>query len=348
MKNSQTDRLIGIMTARKANGVIAGNGSFFIELQKKLISLGGISFVFIPEEIENDFILGYIFSPETNRWKKERFRYPDLVYNRIPFRKIEKDENSQRFFSTLKGKKIPYFNPCFIDKYELYQLMKKNALLHQYLPQTILVQDKMGLFSFIQRFSSIYLKPSQSSKGKGIFRLQLLNPSQLLLESVNKQESYQSFSHFWEHWNKELLERHYLAQEEIQSAVHDRNRFDFRILAHADYDDYVLTGVGIRQSQNQTITTHIPSGGRLLPYKLLQTSEHDKFIQTIVPQVGKALSDQFGFFGEFSIDAGVSKTGKYYIYEVNSKPMSFDETEIEERRIEQLCSLFLQQINRHY
>ncbi len=347
MKNSQTDRLIGIMTARKANGVIAGNGPFFIELQKKLISLGGISFVFIPDEIEIDFILGYIFSPETNCWKKERFRYPDLVYNRIPFRKIEKDEHTQGFFSTLKEKKIPYFNPCFIDKYELYQLMKKHALLQQYLPQTILIQDKKDLFSFLQRFSSIYLKPSQSSKGKGIVRLRLINSSEIFLEGVNKQESYQSFSHFWEDWNKELLERHYLAQEEIQSAVYNGNRFDFRILAHAEFDDYVLTGVGIRQSQNQTITTHIPSGGRLLPYELLQTPEHDNFIQTIVPQVGKALSDQFGFFGEFSIDAGVSQPGDYFIYEVNSKPMSFDEKDIEERRIEQLCSLFLQLINTH-
>ena len=59
-------------------------------------------------------------------------------------------------------------------------------------------------------------------------------------------------------------------------------------------------------------------------------------------QTGKALSEQFGYFGEFSIDAGISQSGNYYIYEVNSKPMSFDENEIEERKISQLCRLFFQ------
>ncbi|HLO13083.1 MAG TPA: YheC/YheD family protein, partial [Pseudoneobacillus sp.] len=112
----------------------------------------------------------------------------------------------------------------------------------------------------------------------------------------------------------------------------------------AEYDTYILTGVGIRQSHKQVITTHIPSGGKLLPYKLLQSEEHDQFFQMIVPYIGNALSTKFGYFGEFSIDACISEDGEYYLYEVNSKPMSFDERHIEDRKIEQLCRLFLQLI----
>ncbi|WML38635.1 YheC/YheD family protein [Neobacillus sp. OS1-2] len=334
--------LIGIMTSQKADGGIAGNGLLFTELQKKLISLNGISFVFIPEAAGEEYIIGYVYSPEDNRWHKKRFPYPDLVYNRIPFRKSEQNDQSQNFFSILRKKDVPFFNPCFIDKYELFQLLKSHDHLKQYLPQTILVDHKKKLFSFFTKYQEIYLKPRQSSKGKGIFRLRKKGSSRIELEGVNRQESYKSFHHFWDHWNKLLLEKNYLAQEEIRSAEYEGARFDFRILAHGNHNDYVLTGVGIRQSQEQAVTTHIPAGGRLLPYKLLQTSEHDQFFQTIVPQIGNALSKQFGYFGEFSIDAGISKTGQYYIYEVNSKPMSFDESEIEEGKIEQLCQLFLQ------
>ncbi|MFJ7728016.1 YheC/YheD family protein [Neobacillus sp. NPDC097160] len=342
MKDNHPTPLIGILTARNSNGTIAGNGPLFIELQKKLISQNGISFVFIPQEIEKDFIIGYTFSPDDNRWQKRRFRYPDLVYNRIPFRKSEQNDQCQRFFSSLKARNIPFFNPCFIDKYQLYELLINHDILRLYLPQTILADDKKNLYSFLKNLKGIYLKPRLSSKGKGIFRLRMNSPSRIELDGINSQENYQSFNHFWECWNKELLEKNYLAQEEIISAEYEGDRFDFRILAHANHDEYVLTGIGIRQSQEQAITTHIPAGGKLLPYKLLQANEHDQFIQTIVPHIGKALSDQFGYFGEFSIDAGVSNSGQYYIYEVNSKPMSFDETEIEERKIEQLCRLFLQ------
>lgn len=342
MKKNSPGPLIGILTAQKANGAIAGNGPLFIELQKKLISLNGVSFVFTPEGTTKNFIIGYTYSLDNNRWIKEKFPYPDLVYNRIPFRKSEQNEPFQALISRLKENKIPFFNPCFIDKYELYELLKNHTVVQKFLPQTILVEDKKDLFSFLKKHTNIYLKPRQSAKGKGIFRLKLVKPSKIQLEGIENCESYKSFDHFWENWYEKLLEKNYLAQEEINSAEYEGYRFDFRILAHAEDNSYKLTGVGIRQAQEQGITTHIPTGGRLLPYELLQSTEHDQFIQTVVPFVGEALSEQFGFFGEFSIDAGVSKAGQYYIYEANSKPMSFDETEIEERKIVQLCRLFLQ------
>ncbi|MEH7072449.1 YheC/YheD family endospore coat-associated protein [Neobacillus drentensis] len=334
--------LIGIMTARKSDGSIAGNGPLFIALQKKLISLDGISFVFTPEDAEAEFITGYIFLPERGNWKKEKFRYPDLVYNRIPFRNSEQSEPSQQFLSILKEKNIPFFNPCFIDKYELYEMLNNHRFLRTFLPQTCLIKQQKDLSNFLAKHKSLYLKPAQSSKGKGIFRLKRISPSKLQLDGIKQQELYISLDHFWETWGVKLLEKNYLAQAEIKSATYEGNRFDFRILAHADDGGYLLTGVGIRQSQEQDITTHIPTGGRILPYELFQSKEHDHFIHTIIPEIGKALSERFGYFGEFSIDAGVSTTGQYYIYEVNSKPMSFDEAEIEEKKIEQLCRLFHQ------
>lgn len=345
MKNNLTRPLIGIMTAHNTDGSVAGNGPLFIKIQKKLISLDGISFIFTTEGVNNNFIEGYSYLSEKNRWIKARFPYPDLVYNRVPFRKSEQNEQCQSFFARLKEKNIPYFNPCFIDKYALYEILRNHEILHNYLPKTILVQQQKDLLSFLNKYKSIYLKPTKSSRGKGIVRLRLIHPFQIQLEELNKQELYKSFYHFWKEWDSILIENDYLAQEEIKSAEFDGNRFDFRILAHADNDDYVLTGVGIRQSQAQEITTHIPAGGKLLPYELLQSNAHDHFIQTIIPLIGKILSEELGYFGEFSIDAGVCKSGKYYIYEVNSKPMSFDETEIEDRKIEQLCRLFLQLTN---
>jgi glutathione synthase/RimK-type ligase-like ATP-grasp enzyme len=345
MKTNQTGPLIGIISARKSNGSIAGNGPLFIALQKELISLDGISFVFTPEDADKEFITGYTFSPDKNQWIEGKFRYPNLVYNRVPFRKSEQNEQYQRFFSILKEKNIPFFNPCFIDKFELYELLKTHPFLQTFLPQTILIRQKKDLYNFLKIQISIYLKPAQSSKGKGIFRLKLIGSSKVQLDGIHIHEIYQSFNHFWEQWGTEILEKNYLAQEEITSAEYEGFRFDFRILAHADGGEYILTGVGIRQSQEQDITTHIPSGGRLLPYELLQSTEHDLFFQEIVPHIGKALSERFGYFGEFSIDAGISNTGQYYIFEVNSKPMSFDELEIETKKIEQLCRLFLQLSN---
>ncbi|NRD78342.1 YheC/YheD family protein [Bacillus sp. BRMEA1] len=346
MKFPLSGPLIGILTASKKDGTIAGNGQLFTELQKKLISYNGISFVFTLDHVRDHSIYGFTYLPDKQRWVQGNFRYPDIIYNRIPFRITEQTEPFRCFIASLKEKRIPFFNPCFIDKFELYDLFNSHSILKDYLPRTIPIRQKQDLLFFINAHKCIYLKPAKSSKGKGIYRLKLRSPY-IHLEGINQMEVIPSFDQFWEKWSSKLQEKEYLAQESIDPEEYEGYRFDFRILAHGEGNTYVPTGVGIRQSQEQEVTTHIPSGGRLLPYERIQTNDHDHFIQTIVPYIGKALSERFGYFGEFSIDAGVSKTGQYFIYEVNSKPMSFDEPEIEERKIEQLCRLFLQLANFH-
>lgn len=342
VKKDYPGPLIGIMTAQNRNGTVSGNIALFKELQKKLISLGGISFIFTIEGVHDDSIEGYTFLPDQNNWVQVKAPYPDLVYNRIPFRKSEQDSRCTTFFSALKTRKIPYFNPCFIDKYELFCLLKHHPILQKYLPKTIHVNEKNALSTFLHEQKKIYLKPARSSKGNGIYQLSWMENKHIQLAGLTTLKSFPTFTDFWLQWEKELLDKNYIAQEKIQSALYEGKRYDFRILAHADGHEYKVTGIGIRQAQEQDITTHIPTGGRLLPYRLFQSKEHDHFIQTVVTQIGKVLSEQLGFFGEFSIDACITNEGSYYLFEVNSKPMSFDETEIEQQKITQLCRLFFQ------
>ncbi|MEC1524092.1 YheC/YheD family protein [Neobacillus niacini] len=334
--------VIGILTARKKDGLIAGNGTLFMELQKKLISLNGISFIFTLDGVHQEAIDGFIFNPERNGWEKITTPFPDLVYNRIPFRRSEEELKRSMFFASLKEKNIPFFNPGFIDKSELYHLFKNHPFLHTFIPATIPANHKQMLSAFLSHHQSIYLKPSRSARGNGIFKLELDTEKKIQIKGLIEYHEFISFDYFWEEWESRLLENKYLAQEEIKSILYEGKRIDFRILAHAENNHYKVTGIGIRQSQKQDITTHIPSGGRLLPYELLQNEEYDLFFETLVQHIGASLSETFGFFGEFSIDMGISQSGQYYIYEVNSKPMSFDETDIEERKIEHLCQLFLE------
>jgi hypothetical protein len=345
VRNNHGGPLIGIMAARKSDGSMAGNGHLFRELQKKLISLKGISFIFTPEGMQDGFIHGYIFLPDRLRWMRIKTPFPDLVYNRIPFRRVEQDDKYYAALATLKEKNIPFFNPCFINKYDLYQLFQHHPILQNFMPKTEIIRKSKDFQCFLENNQSAYLKPAQSAKGKGIYRVTQINQFEILLEGLSKQKIYPTLQSFWNEWETMLIEKNYIIQEEVHSDLLNGKRFDFRILAHAKDNEYQVTGIGIRQSQHQELTTHIPNGGKILSYELVRTKKHDQFIKTIVDHIGKTLSDKIGFFGEFSIDAGISLDGKYYIYEVNSKPMRFDEEEIEEKKISELCRLFLHLTN---
>jgi hypothetical protein len=122
--------------------------------------------------------------------------------------------------------------------------------------------------------------------------------------------------------------------------VFNGNRYDLRILAHYDNGKYKMSGIGVRLSQSQQITTHIPNGGKMIPYKWVKDRINEALLQTIVNECGLTLSTHLGFIGEFSIDIGRDTNGQLYIYELNSKPMIFDEQVIQKRGTKHLIAVF--------
>ncbi|HJV17828.1 MAG TPA: YheC/YheD family protein, partial [Bacillales bacterium] len=210
LKNDHVGPLIGIMTSQKGNGLITGNYSLFKELQKKLISLHGISFIFTQEGIQDDNINGYTYLPESQNWMKIKAPYPDLVFNRIPFRKAEQNEEFHHTLDKFKQKDIPFFNPCFIDKYDIHQLFKHHPILQKFLPKTEIIDNQTVVESFLKKYQSVYVKPAQSAKGKGIFRLRLYHQSEVHLDGISSHEKFASFQAFWNKWGSIINSKKYI------------------------------------------------------------------------------------------------------------------------------------------
>jgi hypothetical protein len=332
--------LVGIMTSPKNEYSLAGNLSLFVSIQNELVARGARSFVFSFHDVKDDGrIIGYIYSTDQEKWHRTMMPLPNIVYNRIPFRHSEQTPQFKKCVQIFKNHQIPMFNPGFIDKYELFLLLSSSKKLKKYLPETIIIDSIEKLEKFHLEYNDIYIKPRLLSKGKNIYRLN----SDLILESQNRKNSFSNFADLWSEYGW-IFSDGFIAQATIQPAILDGNRYDFRILSHwsATEKNYIVTGIGIRATNQFNLTTHLVNGGFIIPYEKVQESKHDLFISALVKEVGRVLSEQLGFFGEFSIDAGMDSNGNYIIYEVNSKPMSFDEGEIEGKRIIQLCDLFLQ------
>ncbi|MBM4764105.1 YheC/YheD family protein [Bacillus sp. B15-48] len=338
-KHDNVGPLIGIMASLSTKGTVVGNAPLFKALQREALANGGVTFVFPPEGINNGRVSGFMFLPEKNAWYSVVTPLPHAVYNRVPLRKTEDSPAFNQAGELFTEWRIPFFNPSFIDKSELYQLFSSRPFLKSLMPETINVSEKQELADFLTKHEGIYLKPALSSRGSGIFSLRKEENGSIHFKSHTKKRIYPAFSHFWEENSSELLSRHYIAQVEIIPDLLEGNRYDFRIHGHDSGKGYQITGIGVRQSQKQSLTTHIPNGGRLIPYERVQTKQHDDFFAKLVTEVGELLTKEMGYFGEFSLDAGVTKSGDYVLYEVNSKPMEFNEVEIEKRRVKKIIEL---------
>lgn len=338
LKAGKAGPLIGILTAMNQKMALSGSGPLFHLLHQEVRKRKGLLIIFPPEKLLKDSITGVLFSPEQKKWIQVTTPLPDIVYNRVPFRKSEKLPaflDAVKFFSAMG---IPFFNPSFINKDELYTLFRENNQLRTLMPETIPIHSFEALASFFEKHPGIYMKKVSASRGAGIFRLRKTD-GKIEMASHSEKKIYVSLDDLWKDIGDHLLKANYIAQREISPSQFGDKRFDFRIHAIDGPRGYEVTGIGIRQASAQDLTTHLPNGGKILPYELLRNERHDSFFSDIVKTIGLLLSEKLGYFGEFSIDAALDEKGDYVIYEVNSKPMSFDEMEIEKKRISALANL---------
>ncbi|GAB6258358.1 YheC/YheD family protein [Peribacillus frigoritolerans] len=335
---------VGILTVsnpKKESG-LGGNLTLFRDLSLYLLKHGILAYVFTEKALHSESMRGYVFSSISNKWIECKVPFPDIVYNRIPSRSYEASGEFQQLIGYFKESRMNLFNPCFIDKYVMFEALMEEGSLTNHLPPTMVLRNSGCLDAFLETYRHIYLKPCKGSQGKGIYTIIRNDDDTLLFNSLKHSESFPDFESFWETKKRDLLKRSYLAQQAIIPKKLFGHRYDYRILVHYEKGFYKVTGKAVRMSQTQEITTHTPQGGKIFPYQDLQSRSLNRKLAKIAQKSGEILSKKIGFLGEFSMDIGEDESGSLFIYEVNSKPMQFDEEEIETNRLLHLKNLFIE------
>jgi glutathione synthase/RimK-type ligase-like ATP-grasp enzyme len=337
-KQGKVGPLVGILISDASIHELLKRRKRHIEMiHSYLQTCGGICVVFTLNNVQANKLKGYAFSDQQQTWIEVTAPLPHVVYNRMKNRDEEKTTAFREFIQLLNQHDIPYFNPCFFTKWQLYKILETNEHLRTHLPLTVQVRSSDDIANMLQMHKRIYMKPNEGYKGKGIFTLQYHpDKEEIVLEQMHERKILSRIDELYDNYNI----TGYIAQQAIESDMLNGNRYDLRILVHYDNGKYKMSGIGVRLSQSQQITTHIPNGGKIIPYKWVKDRINEVLLQTIVNECGLTLSAHLGFIGEFSIDIGRDTNGQLYIYELNSKPMIFDEQAIQKRGTKHLIAVF--------
>ncbi|MDF2608483.1 MAG: hypothetical protein K0S34_2685 [Bacillales bacterium] len=146
---------------------------------------------------------------------------------------------------------------------------------------------------------------------------------------------------------KQNLNDSYIYQEACQTLLVDGCKWDFRILAHLNSSDsFSVSGVGIRMaSKDSNLLTHTLNNGTIIDYKNFQYKINPDLLNILINKLGIALRSSYGNVGEFSVDLGLCENNVYKIYEINSKPMIFDEHDIQNIGISNLKNMLIHYCN---
>jgi hypothetical protein len=337
LKDSKAGPLVAILASPKQEGFV-GNVGLFKRIQKSLQQHGGLSVVVTPKNLTENGVDGFCYLPQHNHWIKMRTPLPDIIYNRL-----SRYEDERRFLDQTEKLAslyhIPVFNPHFFDKWELHLQLQDNEKLIQHLPKTALLsEDTLG--EYLSTYPAVYIKKRKSKKGKGIYLIirngntylmRTTSPSTVLFPSLGKLARF---------LQKEEALDSYIIQEAISTLPMKGKKFDYRILAHANHNRFTITGVGVRLAKKQQVTTHVPAGGAIVSTDELPVTTDHETMNLLINHCGKQLNAFYDEIGEFSADVGVTREGKLYIFELNAKPMDFDEPPIKQQAAENITRVF--------
>ncbi|SFX33330.1 YheC/D like ATP-grasp [Thermoactinomyces sp. DSM 45891] len=221
-----------------------------------------------------------------------------------------------------------------ISKIGNYGILRRNSTTASHLPETLRFSLE-NLKQMCQKYNLIYVKPNDSSQGKGVMRVEKLANGQFLIKDRDL-KGRATVSGVQAAYNRILARkmkgRTYLVQQGINSVMKSGRAFDIR--AHFIRIDGKWTCMGLigKQAPSLGVVTNGSSGGTtiLVPtllrsklgYSQQQSVETQNQLEQIAAESVKSISGAYPSWREFGVDLAITPNGKIWIYEVNITPGS--------------------------
>lgn len=306
---------------------------------------GTYFFVFTPaminwrDETINGWFIHYRRDLKEYVWQAERTPFPDVVYERIPNRKLEMIPSVVRCKEQLLKHRHPmhWFNQGFFNKWSIHTKLWEHPIVSAYMPETHLSPNAQTLQAMLERHRIVFLKPSGGSSGIGIIRIAFhpkhgyycryhqLQGKRNVLKLFPSVEKIIQF--FFSGRNGGL--DNYIAQQGIRLLRHQNRPVDFRLHLHKDRTfDWRVAGAGAKVAGDGSVTTHVRTGGYVIPAEYMLRSQYGANgrhmqlkLEQAAKQIALALEETTeGRLGELGLDMGLDADHHVWLFEVNAKP----------------------------
>ena len=308
---------------------------FFAKLLSVSKNIGALPFLFGEKHInwEHGTINGLFY--HLDGWKSIEVPIPNVIYDRLPNRKSERQEEQRQVKARLQSEYlIPWYNPGFFNKLDINERLQQEESILQYLPET----QPFTSFSAIERmladYGHVYIKPINGSLGLGIHQV---------IYDKHEHAYYCRYRDYKTDSNKlrkfptlEALMTHVFAGKKlnrllVQQGIHLLRKvqrpIDFRVHTNKDENgNWNVTAIAGKIAGTGSVTTHVKNGGEvksineIFEDKNEQVQAVDKLEKAAIA-LSKAIDEQIeGIIGEIGFDLGLDREGNVWLFEANSKP----------------------------
>lgn len=300
---------------------------YFRHYLEHIKTLNGIGYIFSYVDVDwkQNKVRGY-FLNDKDEWQQGRFPLPDVCYNRsfAPSSKVR----SKDVVTLLLKKGVKVFNSPVGDKWSVYKKIAQRPETAHCLPDTERLTSGAQLHTMLNKYQEVYIKPSNGTKGQGIYKVSLKD-GKYRLQSFSQPTPviYTTLKALMVKFN--LKKNMLLIQEGIRSPG-NREHFDLRVMVQKDrYNHWHITGKAARLGQLGNITTNVHTGGQVkdlnklleergfMPQEIAVINEEINFLSLRIAEI---LDSTSSALGELGLDFVIDKQGKVWFLEANRKP----------------------------
>ncbi|WP_066295084.1 YheC/YheD family endospore coat-associated protein [Bacillus sp. FJAT-29937] len=307
---------------------------FFAKLLSVKKAVGAMPFVFGEQHIdwEQGLINGLFY--HDNGWKTFEVPFPNVIYDRLPNRKSERKAEQKNIKERLQSEYlIPWYNPGFFNKLDIFDRLIQDDAIAKFLPETHPFVSFSEIERMLSEYGHVYMKPINGSLGLGIHQILYDKANGYYFcrfrsrEGENKLLKYNSLEGLMNHvFSGKKLNR-MLIQQGIHLLRKDQRPIDFRVHTNKNnYGDWVVTAIAAKVAGAGSVTTHVKSGGVIQTMaEVFPSLEEQRLAETKLADaallLSKALEENMeGIIGEIGFDLGLDRQGNVWLFEANSKP----------------------------
>lgn len=272
-------------------------------------------------------------------WVSGMYPLPDVVYDRIGSRIGEGQEKTKHMKARLK--RLPYlryFNPAFLNKWKVHQILNTYPPLKPYLPQTM-VLNEVNLKLLLSLYPEVYLKPANGSLGSGIIKVKTLPTGMLRYISYGGGRRRGQAENPVDLLKKTRIfrkDRSYIVQQGLDLATYKGCKFDLRIIYQKNnHGEWQIGKKFARVAPPGSAVANMARGGEAVPSRRVlnhlfskdQIDSKNREIKELCQKVATTMEKNGDLWGELGLDLGIDKKGHPWLIEVNSKPRKTTETE---------------------
>jgi len=269
-------------------------------------------------------------------WVRLQAPLPDVLYNRLQTREVERRPLVQKIFKNLKNNfNTAVFNEQFLDKIGVFTELAKDANSRKHLPLSVACTKLETLRRMMTKYPVVFLKPTAGRMGKGIIRIARRAEGGFLTQSTStngtRNRIHENFAKLGAFVKPRIRRKAHLVQQGLTLLKVYRQNLDFRALVQKDRSgEWSITSIVGRIAGPRHFVSNLARGGRMTTVlnALTRAGLAVNQAKSVAAEMRKAalllagaLDKQMnGSFGELGVDLAVDRNLQIWLLEINAKP----------------------------